>query len=175
MAGSQRRQLFVSSQIQGVLLWRLTAFWVLYHLYLWHAMFLVSAFQQPTGRSVFDDYRTFLTNDTLLPWAAAALFPLVFWSLLNLTHRIAGPLVQVRNRLRAMAAGQPPAPVQFRQGDLLSELEEAFNNYVGFCRLRGEGADPETRLWQESQELLQQVGQRGETATPESTAAATPV
>jgi hypothetical protein len=172
MACSNRKQLFVSSQIQGSLLWRFTTFWALYHFYLWHAMFLVSAFQQPTGRSLFDDYRTFLTNDTLLPYAAAALFPLVFWSLLNLTHRIAGPLVQVRNRLRDMAAGQPPVPVQFRQGDLMSELEEAFNSYVASCQLRPADADPEARLLQQSQELLQQAGHRTDAALPESTAAA---
>ena len=139
MTGNRRRrgQLFVNREIQGRLLNRLAIYWMGYHLFLWHALFLaqwipqqVNAIAAGRSVSVLDSYREFLVSDYLLPLIAVAIFPLVFWDMLKLSHRFSGPLVQVRNRLLDMANGCPPQPVHFRSNDLLSEIQEAFNTYI---------------------------------------------
>ena len=132
-----RRRLFVNPEIQSPLLSRLSMYWLGYHLILWHALFLadwmrsqVSAIASGGSVSVLSAYLNFLANDHLLPLVALAIFPLVFWDMLKVSHRFVGPLVQVRNRLLDMANGCPPQRVQFRRNDLLSEIQNAFNAYV---------------------------------------------
>ena len=43
------------------------------------------------------------------------------------SHRIAGPLYHLNNKMKAIAAGEDPSPVSFRQKDQFLELAESFN------------------------------------------------
>ena len=61
---------------------------------------------------------------------AAALSPIVLWDMLKLTHQIAGPLVRFRNALQKMAIGEPVAKIKLRDGDLLVEFQDAFNEFL---------------------------------------------
>lgn len=134
MSFSRRKTLFVNAQIQGSLLRRFFAFWVLYHALLWLFMFVVYAVREQPAATVAESFQAFVQTQTLLPIAALAMLPIAVWKVLCLSHRIAGPLHQLRNRLRDMAAGGPPEEVRFRHDDLLREIQLAFNNYVAFVR-----------------------------------------
>lgn len=130
-------RLFVNREIQGRILGRLAIYWMGYHLILWHALFLadwlrmqVAAISVGRTVSILHAYAIFVSSQYLLPLVALAMFPLVLCDMLKLSHRIAGPLVQLRNRLHDMTNGCPPQKVQFRHGDMLTEIQESFNGWV---------------------------------------------
>jgi sensor histidine kinase YesM len=158
-------RLLVNREIQGRMLRRLALYWMGYHLILWHALFFAEWVQMQinaiaVGRSVslLHAYAAFVGSQYLLPLVALAMFPLVLWDMLKLTHRIAGPLVQLRNRLHDMSNGCPPQKVHFRHGDMLSEIQDAFNAWVD--SVEAEPNSPE-ELFAQSEEqyarLIQQV------------------
>ena len=43
------------------------------------------------------------------------------------SHRIAGPLYQLDRKMRRIASGEEPSPLQFRRRDQFVELAESFN------------------------------------------------
>lgn len=174
MHRTKRKKLFVNSQIQGSLLVRLCVFWVLYHAYLWHILFLLQVFRQPSTTTVAQAYRDFLRSESLLLIMAAAIFPMVFWSMLRFSHQVAGPLVQVRNRLREMAAGRPATEVKFRKGDLMTEIEQAFNAYVAYRRGHDAAASPPAGSSTDEVQLLAEAQALRELATRPDPAATEP-
>jgi len=167
-------RLFVSREIQGRLLGRLAIYWMGYHLILWHALFLaewmqvqIAAISVGKSVSVLHAYANFVSSQYLLPLVALAIFPLVLWDMLKFSHRIAGPLVQLRNRLHDMTSGCPPQKVHFRQGDMLTEIQDAFNAYVESVQM--EPNSPE-ELFAQSEEqyarLIEQVKALQESLKP---------
>jgi methyl-accepting chemotaxis protein len=46
------------------------------------------------------------------------------------SHRIAGPLHNLNNRMRQIAEGADPGPVRFRKKDQFQELTESFNAMI---------------------------------------------
>ena len=138
MSYSQRQTLFADFHLQRSLLRRLCVFWVFYHVAMWHVMFLISAVREQSTVSLLVSYREFAQNQSVLLMLSLAVAPIVFWSVLCFSHQIAGPLVQLRNRLRDMASGTQPDRVLFREGDMMSEIETAFNAYVAFMKAQDE-------------------------------------
>jgi hypothetical protein len=46
---------------------------------------------------------------------------------IELSHRIAGPVIRLRNHMRAVAEGKTRRPVEFREGDFFADLAESYN------------------------------------------------
>jgi methyl-accepting chemotaxis protein len=46
------------------------------------------------------------------------------------SHRIAGPLYQLDRKMKRIAGGEEPSPLQFRRRDQFAELAESFNAMV---------------------------------------------
>ena len=73
----------------------------------------------------------------IVPFAlvSCALVPVFVMDALKLSNRFAGPIVRVRRVLAAIADGQPPKNIEFRQGDfwksLASDLNRAFARRSG--------------------------------------------
>ena len=63
---------------------------------------------------------------------------LVFVSMMGLgilySHRIVGPLHNLNNKMKRIASGEDPSPLNFRQRDQFRELAESFNAMI--VRLR---------------------------------------
>jgi len=53
------------------------------------------------------------------------------------SHRIAGPLHNLRNKMQRIAEGEEPSKVEFRRRDQFRELAESFNAMI--ARLRDTG------------------------------------
>jgi methyl-accepting chemotaxis protein len=132
-----RKKVYVSRMIQGRLLQRLAMYWGLYHLVLWHTMFLYRCLQyrgellaggQPVPFAEL--YGGFVAQHYSVVVCALAVFPIVFWDMLRQTHRVAGPLVRFQNALRQLAAGEPVERIRLRKGDLVLELQDAFNEFL---------------------------------------------
>ena len=148
-----RKQIFVSRKIQGRIVARLATYWVVYHLVLLHAMFLyhyllyrgqllADSLMAPVP--FFELYGGFLSQNFSLMLCAAAVFPLILWDMMKLTHRVAGPLVRFMSTLKQLEGGEKVRPVRLREGDLLVELQGAFNSYLEAANLMLEEEQPAT-------------------------------
>lgn len=132
-----RKKKFVSSRIQGRLMFRFALYWTLYHVVLWHAIFVFRYVEyrleaQSTGALVpFRElYGTFVLDYYPVVFCAFAALPIVLLDMLYLTHRVAGPLVRFQRALRELSEGKPVKPVKLRRGDLLLEFQDEFNRYL---------------------------------------------
>ncbi|MBI3865172.1 MAG: hypothetical protein HY290_25130 [Planctomycetia bacterium] len=134
----KRKKLFVSRTIQGRLLARMAKYWAFLILAGWHGLFLVDfvrhGIPNMLGRgpsmSPLQFYFEFSSRNATLLVAAAVILPVILWDMLKLTHQIAGPLVRFQNTLKKMSNGEPVRHVELRQGDLLGELQDSFNEFL---------------------------------------------
>jgi large-conductance mechanosensitive channel len=135
----QRKQVYVSRAIQGRIVSKLAIYWATYHLALWHAMFLFHYFlyrgqlmanPQMTAIPFVMQYTQFLAQHYSMLICAAAVFPLIFWDMMKVTHRVAGPLVRFENTLKQLERGEKVRPVTLREGDMLTEYRDSFNSYL---------------------------------------------
>lgn len=139
-----RKRLFVSRDIQGKILWRLVGYWVVYHLVLWHALFLIQlqrhyymgAVAGIPRASVGELYVRFAQEYWIILAMSAAMFPAVLKNMLHLTHQVAGPLVRFRAVMRKLARGEHVEKIKLRPGDLLTEFQDAFNEFLDSDRMR---------------------------------------
>lgn len=132
-----RKKLFVSSRIQGRLLFRIGLYWVLYHVVLWHALFVYRYLQYRMNGAILQSalpfrelYGQFVIDYYPVILCAVITLPVVVIDMLKMTHRIAGPLVRFQNALRDLVAGKPIEYVSLRKGDLLTDFQEEFNKYL---------------------------------------------
>lgn len=139
--GYPRKRLFVNRDIQGRLLARTGLYWILYHAVLWMAMFFIryaehrgAVMAGAEPRSFGDLYGEFVHENSSLWVCAFAILPIVLWDLLKFSHRVAGPLVRFQRTLESLTAGQTVNEVRLRRGDLLFDLEIAFNQYLASLR-----------------------------------------
>lgn len=134
-----RKKMFVSSRIQGRLMFRIGLYWVLYHVVLWHALFVYRYIQHRWGQSngqlavpFHEMYGTFVIDYYPLILCAVITLPVVIIDMLHMTHRVAGPLVRFKNALHDLKAGKEITKVSLRKGDLLTEFQDEFNQYLDF-------------------------------------------
>lgn len=75
-------------------------------------------------------YSQFLSQNYSMLMCAAAVFPLIVWDMMKVTHRVAGPLVRFENTLKQLERGEKVRPVTLREGDMLTEYRDSFNSYL---------------------------------------------
>jgi methyl-accepting chemotaxis protein len=64
---------------------------------------------------------------TLYFGVSAGVFVVMMALGIRYSHRIAGPLYNLNNKMRGIANGDPATPVSFRRKDQFLELSESFN------------------------------------------------
>jgi hypothetical protein len=135
----QRKQVYVSRAIQGRIVSKLAIYWTTYHLALWHGMFLFHYFlyrsqlmadPQMATIPFGTQYSQFLSQNYSMLICAVAVAPLIFWDMMKVTHRVAGPLVRFAHTLSDLKQGKKVRPVTLREGDLLTEFRDDFNEYL---------------------------------------------
>ena len=145
----KRKKLFVNRGIQGAMSLRFGFYWVIYHLCLWHGAFMYffirSRLAQLTGSDkpmlpLNELYGFFLTEYLPITVAATLLLPIVIYELIRQTHRIAGPLVRFSNAMQDMMAGKVIQPVKLREGDMLTDFEKLFNEFVVYQQAKVQAA-----------------------------------
>jgi hypothetical protein len=137
-----RRRIYVSHEIQGSILKRLANYWVLYHLGMWCIMFTIEfllTFMAGAPGDRGTTLPTFLATFAKAHWGTLVLpvilFPAILWDMLHLTHQIAGPLVRFGKSLELLAAGRRVEKIKLRQGDILTEFQDAFNEFLDSDRI----------------------------------------
>jgi hypothetical protein len=132
-----RKRLFVDSAFQGRLLVRLVCYWAIYHVALWHLLFLFHMMSAAMShdpivpaKSIGTLYREFAVHHTGIIVCFLVMLPILGRDLLKFSHRLAGPLVRFRNTMQQMADGKPVEPVTLRKHDLPSHFLSVFNKMV---------------------------------------------
>jgi regulator of protease activity HflC (stomatin/prohibitin superfamily) len=114
-------------------------------------------------------YATFASSHRVMLFLMVASLPIVLRDMVRLTHQVAGPLVRFRNTLQQLAQGQNVEQVKLREGDLLTEFQDSFNQFLASER-RQQGwpidhaEQPETTA-QESQCLAEVASLQAELST----------
>lgn len=131
---SLRKNYFVSFPIQGSILARCAGYWFFYNLFLWHVMFAyaVIGYQGElafggTPRTFWDLYADFTRQHYTMLVCSVAVLPVLLWDAMHMSHRIAGPLVRLKNDLNRLGRGEHVAPIQLRKEDLLQDVIGSFN------------------------------------------------
>src|SRR5437867_465608 len=155
----ERSRLFVDAAFQGRLIFRLVMYWVIYHVALWHAVFLYSLISAAIGydpavatKSFGTLYWEFTTQHVAVILCFLAMLPILGRDLLKFSHRLAGPLVRFRNTMEQMAAGKPVQAVTLRRADLPNHFLATFNKLITVWNQRF-SQSPAPSLEQEEQEL----------------------
>lgn len=155
-----RKRLFVNREIQGRLLARTALYWMLYHGVLWMAMFLYryaeyrGAVQAGAPLRPFADLYGQFVNEHFSMWVCAiAILPIVLWDLLKFSHRVVGPLIPFQRAIESLTAGEQVSELRLRHGDLLSNLQSSFNQYLTSLRTM----EPESHTMESVSEVTVQV------------------
>jgi hypothetical protein len=133
-----RKNSFVNRELQGRFLSRLAGYWIFYHLVLWHSLFVVDLMRNILGAAVMDGprqsigelYVAFADSHRVMLFLMVASLPIVLRDMVRLTHQVAGPLVRFRNGLRQLAEGREVENIKLRKGDLLTEFQDSFNEFL---------------------------------------------
>ncbi len=135
----ERKKIFVNSLIQGQILWRAAAYWIIYHIVMWHTLFLFSYFQYRIelmnggeAATFATLYGTFCLKYYPIVFSALGILPILMVDMIRYTHRIAGPLVAFQNALLKMRAGEKVEAVKLRTNDLLIEFQDEFNSFLDY-------------------------------------------
>jgi len=168
---SRRKKLFVNQKLQGYALRRVVAYWLIYHVVLWHAMlfyhYMQHKFDVFSGAPpiLFGElYGSFLRQHYSTFVCAMAIFPIIFWDMLRTTHRVAGPLIRFQNALRQLARGEQVGRIQLRKGDLLTDMEDAFNTFIDSTGSTSDAAlsssdDAQTQTQPQSSDASSEAGE----------------
>lgn len=132
-----RKTIYLPGSFQGRFACRLALYWTFYHVAMWHSMFFMdyvtsqAVFATPGPPISFGKHYLLFArqNWTLVMWAFV-IGPVFIWKFIHLSHRVAGPLLRLERTLLRMAEGEPVQELKFREGDLASGLEKAFNAYL---------------------------------------------
>ena len=141
---TRRRQLYVDRALQGRILKRFVAIWLVYHIVLWNALFLYRYFQYrgelmagAVPLPFVELYLDFTSKHYAVIVCALAVLPALLWDVLKLSHRIAGPLVRFQRAFADLAEGRRADRILIRKHDLVVELQDSFNAFLdrsGLCR-----------------------------------------
>lgn len=136
---SRRKKRYVNAYVQGRILGRIAGYWILYHIVLWHGLFVyryaqvrMSAADGETSGGVQSVYWQFCIDYSPLLVCSLLIMPLFMLDFLRLTHRFVGPLVRVRDSLIKLMDNERVATVEFRKGDLLPEIQTTFCDFLAF-------------------------------------------
>ena len=133
-----RGRFWVSARIQGRILARIACYWAIYHAVLWNAIFVARYIGyraalitgETETRTLGELYSVFSRDYAALALCAVLLAPIFLYDVFRQSHRIAGPLVRFQATLRRMIAGERVSPVKLRKGDLLTEFQTVFNDFI---------------------------------------------
>lgn len=125
-----RKRVYVSRAIQGRLLIRLGAYFIVYHVLLWHILFVTHELPFGGSGSFADRYAAFFARHAILLVFMAAVLPILLWDMLKFSHRVAGPFVRFEQALKQMTRGEIIKPISLRKGDLVLEFLDVFNEFI---------------------------------------------
>ena len=129
---NNRTKWFVNRTAQGRVMWHVGMYWVIYHLFLFHALFLAEGIRGSNATTFRARYASFLSEHVMLVACAVAILPIVLLDMLKLTHRIVGPFARFERALNEMSRGRQVRKLVLRKKDLDNGFGKVFNAFVEY-------------------------------------------
>lgn len=128
MANNQhkRRQLFVDPRVQGALVLKTVLYWIMCVVAI-TLMLLCWRIVTGPARMFYTHFEDMWFHFGPALVASFLVLPLVVYDMVRMSNRFCGPLFRLRRSLRALARGEPVAPISFRDGDFWPEIAQEFN------------------------------------------------
>jgi len=125
-AKALRKKLFVDPKVQGALMVRGVGYWLFALLAVTLLLLCWRVWAVPGRPFAFhlDHLRHFYAPAL---FASLLLLPVVLMDIVKFSSRFVGPLVRLRNGMRALARGERVPPIRFRKGDFWQEFAKEFN------------------------------------------------
>ncbi len=136
----KRRVRFVE-RFQRRLAIRMVVYWFVYQLTLWNLLFCWYMLRDGPG-NLLEQYGRFTAEYYPILLSFVVLVPPIIWDAVKFCHRVGGPIYRLRMSMLSIADGAPLEEIEFREGDELAELEEAFNRMVATMKERLKEAPP---------------------------------
>src|SRR5262249_49137409 len=121
---------------QTRLLWRTFWYWLIFTISMWHLLFAWWLVKEGPGNVLEQWFDFFLAFYPALI-VFALVFPVLALDAVKFTHRLVGPLYRFRKTIQAVAKGEPVRLVRLREGDLLTDLRDDFNEMLETLQRRG--------------------------------------
>src|SRR5262245_6239331 len=132
-----RGRLFVHPAFQGRLMFRMTAYWAVYHVVLFHLLFvfnlfseLISAAVGAPSATILQRYSNFALDHVSIPVCFLVTLPIFLRYTLRFSHRLVGPFIRFRDVMTDMVQGKRVQEITLRRSDLPSDLLAAFNTLI---------------------------------------------
>lgn len=126
MSKTQRKQLLINRDLQGMLIFRTIGYWLACMMLILMPMAVIRTWNNPDVLIFRHLVDTFIENRSILG-CAALLLPLAVYDMLKTSNRIAGPVFRLKRELARLADGESVSDVTFRPGDYWQDLADEFN------------------------------------------------
>jgi hypothetical protein len=133
---SQSRKKIWIDAFQTKLCLRIGAYLAVYVICLCNILFAWRLIWEGPGNPL-QQYFAMLVDYAPVFLSLAVLLPVMAFDAMRFSHRIVGPLVRVRQTLKALAAGEQVQRVKLREGDFLNDLRDDFNSALETLQKQG--------------------------------------
>ena|SRR5882724_4821560 len=147
MAFSQRRQKFVDAKVQGALARRIIFHWLVFVLVAFGVSLFLQLLSDPF-RPIEENVRIMWMTQSPLMLVMIFLLPVFVLDTVKLSHRFAGPIINLRRAMREIAEGKPARKIQFRKSDFWHDLADDYNAVAD--RINGGSASQSTNASRET-------------------------
>jgi hypothetical protein len=152
MGRTQRKQHFIDSHVQGALLKRICAHWLVFFFVSAFAIILLQTLLGDPSKTLGERLRLETGEFMFMGIVMLSLFPAFMLDTIRFSNRFVGPIGRVRRYLRQLKEGQTDH-CSFRDNDFWAEMAEEFNSVADLVesqkleisRLRGELSKSGTR------------------------------
>lgn len=124
-----RKKTFVDSQVQGALVKRVILHWLGFFLTASIVTFVLQVMSNPFVPIKTHFQELWWTQGPFL-LVMIFLLPVFVLDTIKLSHRFAGPIYRLRRTIRAIADGEKPTRLKFRDFDFWHGLADDFNRMI---------------------------------------------
>jgi hypothetical protein len=147
MVFSKRRQKFVDAKVQGALARRIIFHWLVFVIVAFGVSLFLQLLSDPF-RPVSENVRIMWMTQGPLMLVMIFLLPVFVLDTVKLSHRFAGPIINLRRAMREIAEGKPARKIQFRKSDFWHDLADDYNSIAD--RLNGGNGSQTTNASRET-------------------------
>jgi hypothetical protein len=141
MSNDNRGKLLIDNGVQLSLVRRIFLHWLAFIGLFLCIVLTLELFLRDPGVTLSASAFQAIEKNSLMLILMVAVMPAFLYDTVKLSNRFAGPITKLKNRLTALADGEPVDEITFRKGDFWGELAEQFNRVAN--RLRTEKGSPD--------------------------------
>jgi nitrogen fixation/metabolism regulation signal transduction histidine kinase len=124
-----RTKRFIDSNVQGALTRRIIFHWLVFMVVTSAVAFVLQVLADPF-RGLTSHFKDLWWTQGPFLLVMLFLLPVFVMDAIKLSHRFTGPVFSLRRAMRAVAAGEKPRKLKFRQDDFWQDLAEDYNGLL---------------------------------------------